>query len=241
MSDLEFGTRLRDIRRFYDLLDRLEAKLGGKRTLATADGRMSWPTRGVYCFFEPGEMRTTSGTGLRVVRIGTHALKAGARAKLWGRLRQHRGHVGGGHPGGGNHRASVFRRHVGTALIRRDHLSGPAAETWGVRSNALRAIADNEYPLERAVSQDIRGMPFLWVGVDDEPGPGSVRGYIERNAVALLSSCLSREAPIDPPSAAWLGHYAASEGVRLSGLWNSNHVRERRHLGFLDVLEKHIT
>lgn len=27
-------------------------------------------------------------------------------------------------PGGGNYRASIFRRHVGTALIRRDHLPG---------------------------------------------------------------------------------------------------------------------
>ena len=240
MFDPEFGTSLRDIRRFYDLLDRLEAKLGRKRTLATADGRMSWPTRGVYFFFEPGEVRSTSGTGLRVVRIGTHALKVGARTKLWGRLRHHRGRVGGAHPGGGNHRASVFRKHVGRALIRRDHLSGPAAETWGVRSNAPRAAREGEYPLERAVSQHIRSMPFLWIGVDDEPGPESMRGYIERNAIALLSSCLTREAPIDPPSAAWLGHHAASEGVRLSGLWNSNHVRERCQLGFLDVLEKHI-
>ena len=152
----------------------------------------------------------------------------------------HRGSVGGAHPGGGNHRGSVFRSHVGMALIRRDDLSGPAAETWGVGSGAPRAIRLNEYPVERAVSKHIRSMPFLWIGVDDEPGPGSVRGYIERNAIALLSSCLSREAPIDPPSAGWLGHYAASEGVRVSGLWNSNHVRERRQPGFLDVLEQHI-
>jgi hypothetical protein len=44
--------------------------------------------------------------------VGTHALTATSQVTLWGRLRQHRGHLAGPHPGGGNHRASVFRRHV---------------------------------------------------------------------------------------------------------------------------------
>lgn len=46
-----------DLDRFYELLRRLEAVVGGTRTLAACDGRMGWPTRGVYFFFEPGETR----------------------------------------------------------------------------------------------------------------------------------------------------------------------------------------
>lgn len=109
--------RLNDRRRFYDLLAALERKLGGKRLLANCDGRMDWPPRGVYFFFEPGENRTHSGESPRVVRVGTHALASGSRTTLWNRLSQHQGVR---KSGGGNHRGSIFRLHVGTALINRD-------------------------------------------------------------------------------------------------------------------------
>jgi len=235
-----FEVRLRDIRRFYELLDRLEANLGGKRSLSNADGRMDWPKRGVYFFFEPGERRTTTGSGLRVVRVGTHALKAGSKTTLWDRLRQHRGTLGGLYPGGGNHRSSVFRKHVGTALIARDGWSGPVSTHWGRDSSASKAVRQAEYPLEYAVSQHIRSMPFLWLAVEDVPGPESLRGYIERNAIALLSNYLSHDEPIDPPSASWLGRHAASKNVRLSGLWNSNHVAESFAPSFLDILQQYV-
>jgi hypothetical protein len=65
-------TRLEDLKRFYALLDELEGHLNGKRTLADCNGRMHWPSRGVYFFFEPGEARSDSGNGMRVVRVGTH-------------------------------------------------------------------------------------------------------------------------------------------------------------------------
>jgi hypothetical protein len=31
-------------------------------------------------------------------------------------------------------------------------------------------------------------MRFLWIDIDDEPGPASIRGFIERNSIALLSN-----------------------------------------------------
>ena len=128
---------------------------------------------------------------------------------MWKRLRQHCGSVGGTRPGGGNHRGSVFRLHVGTALIRRDDWSDDVAGRWGVGSSAPRAVRQQEHPLERAVNQHIRRMPFLWVGIDDEPGPDSPRGYIERNAIALLSNNNLPDTPTDSASAVWLGRWAA--------------------------------
>ena len=80
-----------DLIRFYGLIERLREKSGGPRTLGDCSGRMSWPRRGVYFFFENGEMRSETGTGPRVVRVGTHALKEKPNTKLWTRLRQHRG------------------------------------------------------------------------------------------------------------------------------------------------------
>ena len=236
MPQPTFETRLDHIRQFYNLLGELEARLGGKRTLADAHGRMEWPRRGVYFFFEPGELRTTSGYGHRVTRVGTHALKSGAKTTLWQRLSMHQGTRGGSNPGGGNHRGSVFRLHVGTALINRDTWTNDVAGKWAVGSSASRETRDREYPLERAVSDHIRAMPFFWLAVGDEPGPDSLRAFIERNAIALLSNHDAQGHSIDPPSPAWLGRHATRHTIRRAGLWNVNHVVERYDPAFLQVL-----
>src|SRR5262245_54126323 len=77
------------------LLDRLHEKFGVSRRLGDSSGRMTWPRRGVYFFFEEGERRLESGTGPRVVRVGTHALKPNSNTRRWDRLRQHRGGLPG--------------------------------------------------------------------------------------------------------------------------------------------------
>ena len=222
-------SRLNDLQRFYSLLLALEERLAGARRLANCNGRISWPKRGVYFFMEPSETRSHSGRGPRIVRVGTHALKAGSGTKLWNRLSQHRGVV---RTGGGNHRGSIFRLIVGTALRERDAI---VCDSWDDRrGTAPREVRERELPLERAVSQVIGNMPFLWLSVDDEPGPQSLRGFIERNAIALLSNY--GKPPIDPPSDSWLGSYYTREKVRTSGLWNSIHVDERYDPAFLDTL-----
>ncbi|MXZ92179.1 MAG: hypothetical protein F4W95_13410 [Chloroflexi bacterium] len=215
---------------FYELLDRLEDELCGARRLSECDGKMGWPRRGVYFFRESGENRSDSGDGPRVVRVGTHALKAGGKATLWNRLSQHRGTV---KSGGGNHGGSIFRSITGAALMQRD---GWDCSTWGHGSNAPKAVREAEHPLEQAVSAVIRDMPFLWLAMDDEPGPGSQRGYIERNAIALLSNYKGER--IDQPSGGWLGYHSEREKVRKSGLWNNNHVEGGYDPAFLDCLER---
>lgn len=211
-------SRLSQLRQFYRTLGILEERLGGMRRLSQCTGRVSWPQRGVYFFMEHGEDRTDTGQGLRVVRVGTHALKAGSKTKLWNRLATHRGSAS---TGGGNHRGSIFRLIVGTALIERD--DGLVCPSWDDRrSSAPREVRDRERHLEVAVSRVVGDMPFLWLPVEDAPGPDSLRGVIERNAIALLSNY--RKPTLDTPSDTWLGHHCNRERVRLSGLWNSEHV-----------------
>jgi hypothetical protein len=143
------------------------------------------------------------------------------------RLSQHRGQT---RSGGGNHRGSIFRLLVGTALMERDREVCP---TWDDRRPAATvAIRQSELALEQAVSKTIRTMQFLWLAIDDEPGPESARGYIERNAIALLSNFDKQ--PLDQPSSSWLGLNCRRDRVRGSGLWNSNHVDEGYDPGFLD-------
>lgn len=208
------------------------AGVNALRTLSACTGRMPWPPRGVYFFMEDGEIRSDSGIVPRIVRVGTHALKVNSGTTLWTRLSQHRGRSSGG---GGNHRRSIFRLIVGTALLNRDSIAHP---TWGQGSNAPKSIRTEEVPLERQVSSVLGAMRFLCLSVPDAAGPDSLRGYMERNAIALLSNFGRQQ--LDPPSAGWLGHHCDRERVRRSGLWNSNHVDERHDRSFLRTLEQTI-
>jgi len=78
-------------------------------------------------------------------------------------------------------------------------------------------------------------MPFLWLGIEDPSGPKSRRGYIERNAIALLSNY--NKPDLDAPSESWLGKACPRERVTGSGLWNQNHVDEPCDPGFLGAFE----
>lgn len=223
-------TRAAMLDEFYGLLGRLSDALGGPRRLLDCTKSTGWPSRGVYWFFEPGETRD-DGERPRVVRVGTHGLRP-SKSTLWGRLSQHRGSVGGSMPGGGNHRGSVFRLHVGEALMARGDVE--RVESWGRGSTADRETRDAEYFVEQAVSAYIGAMPFLWLDVDDPPSATSERGVIEAGSIALLSN--ADRAPIDLSTHGWLGRHAQRAAIRESGLWNVNHVREQSSGAFLTTL-----
>ena len=163
--------------------------------------------------------------------MGTHALKATSQATLWGRLRQHRGHLGGTQPGGGNHRASVFRRHVGAALIRRQDLSGELLGYWLDRHGPRPGWEAQETQVELDVSDQIGAMPFLWLSVPD----AADRSYVEANCIALASRLAEGR---NPPSPAWLGRHADRPEIRDSGLWNVEHVRRHCDPAFPDLFEQ---
>ncbi len=216
--------------RFYEILNQLGQGIG-KHQLKDCHGKMAWPGRGVYFFFEKGEFRPDGYTP-RVVRVGTHAVSSGSKTTLWRRLRTHRGH----RSGTGNHRGSVFRLLIGEALLARDDALTPKLESWGQGKSASRGIRQKEAHIERAVSAYIGSMPFLWIDADDGPGVNSIRKVIESNAIALLSGCDKAVESSDPPSPTWLGRYSARELVRRSGLWNRQHSEGDYDPTFLELL-----
>lgn len=214
------------LNQFYLSLERLSAGLGGGRTLTDIRRSQGWPDRGVYFFFERGETRPSMPHQPRVVRVGTHGLHVGARSTLYGRLRQHRRL----NNGGGNHRGSVFRKHAGTALLAR-YGTSRCCPSWGVGNHVDPITRGAEQWIECEVSWYLGSMSLLWIDIDDEPGPQSDRGFIERNAVGLLAS---REAA----SANWLGRNAAHPIIQTSNLWNVNHVQHVVEDGFLERLSR---
>lgn len=219
------STRATDLLRFYRLLSDLEVLNGGMRRMAQSDPAGPWPRRGVVWFFERTEPRADTGEGLRVVRVATHALKPDLQSTLWDRL---------SHDASGPHRGSVFRTILGTAL--RDLMGNTEPQSWGRGSNPPAESAKQEAALEAAVSLYAAQMPFLFLAVEDPPGPHSLRGFIEKNSIALLSNYARQ--PVDPPSAAWLGRRCAKEKVAQSGLWNIQHVDEAYDPSFLEAMKR---
>ncbi|EPR37362.1 hypothetical protein dsx2_0708 [Desulfovibrio sp. X2] len=219
-----------DLDRFYAAVADLEKGLGGRRTFGECSGRMDWPDRGVYLIFEPGEFRS-DGVTPRVVRVGTHAVSVAAKSTLWSRLRAHRGTL----QGSGNHRASIFRLHVGRALAQRD--PSLMVETWGVGQSAPKAVRKGEERLERAVSEYIARMCVLWLNIDDAPGRGSDRAYLERQIIGLLSAD-GRLA--DPSSENWLGRGSFNTRISDSGLWNLDYVLFDHESEMLDRFEAYV-
>lgn len=225
--------RLAHLDRFYELLARVAAlNPGSSRRLSQQTTATVRQERGIYFFFEDGEMRMTAPFQHRVVRIGTHAVSEGSKATLWNRLRTHRG----GGDGLGNHRGSIFRLHVGESLIRLGEL-GPIFPTWGKGQSASAEVRSTEEEIELAVSEHIGNMQVAWLEVPDPSSADSDRGYLERNFIALLAGPTG---PLDLPSGNWLGRWSTREAVRSSGLWNVNHVYETFDPTSLDVFEQHI-
>lgn len=175
------GDKRDDLVRFYAILDRLERHIGGARRLANCSGRLTWPHRGVYFFREGSENAVQHG--LRSKDL------PGRNARPQGRFRYSAldAPVAAQGPAGDGRRQSP-RLHLPSDCGRRT--CGPQGRrfpTCGSGNTAGGEIRKGEFPLEQEVSRFIGTMPFLWLALEDDAGPASPRGYVERNAIALLS------------------------------------------------------
>jgi hypothetical protein len=200
--------------------------------------RTDWGTKGVYFIFEPGERRS-SGDAERIVRVGTHLSdKTSIERRI---VLDHATDWG----------LSVFRRHVGTALIRegafdseipraeRDHWATgwfAVADGWAVHANPAR-LDPALHPLHPIVTRVIANMTIVWVEIPSNKD----RRDFESQCISLLSNYLRSETPIDPASPTWLGRHALKDEVRRSGLWNVQHVKKPHRPGFLESYEKYFT
>jgi hypothetical protein len=217
--------------RFSRLLHRLWLAQSGGRRIRETSGRQAWPARGLYFILEP-DHSLGAGRMPRIVRVGTHAVSAGSKTSLWDRLSTHRGTT----VGGGSHRSSIFRLHVGRAIMANDP-AHPWPKTWSQGQSAPKLTTATEVILENRVSEIIGELSVIWLDVDDDAGPLSERAYLERNAIGLLS----RMGVLTPATrSSWIGQLSPDWRIATSGLWNLNHLFQKPDDDFLDRLERAI-
>lgn len=229
---------------FKQSLEALCEQTNGPFRLAECDASWEWPKRGVYVFFD-SETDIAAMTPGRwyVTRIGTVGDCVGSSQTLWNRLRAHRGNTQGKYEGGGNHRGSVFRRHIGEALIQKEALEEEYPH-WGMPHSQLPSevetttLREQEHPLEQRVSERIRQMPFLVVNIPGEPGPGCERVNIERNLISLVAQHRLRN-PVLKQGETLRTHSPTPE-IAQSDLWNVDHVNELYSQSVVDRFRQYI-
>ncbi|MDP2858740.1 MAG: hypothetical protein Q8P50_12280, partial [Bacillota bacterium] len=162
------------------------------------------PSSGIYFFYEKGETIRLGGLAVdRIVRVGINRSNGRFRSRI-------RGHYGRVSRLGGNKNGSVFRKHLGGALLRRADPADPRLTGW------LQQDGPTYAEVEREVSLVLRhNLTFACVRVED----ADERKNLESALIALLA-----QEPLGQPSPAWLGAYAASEDIRNLGLWNTQHI-----------------
>ncbi len=139
----------------------------------------------------------------RIVRIGTHRVDG----RFSKRIRQHYGNRNSLR---GNKNGSIFRKHLGAALVRKKNPRDPRLKDW------LSQGGPSFTEIEEFVSETLRSMfTFVFIPVEQSER----RLILERGLIALLAKY-----PLGGSSKQWLGYHAASKEIRNSGLWNTQHI-----------------
>lgn len=218
-----------DAIKFYNCIFRLAKNTGGIRIFNECNGKMYWPRRGVYFIVDFNEKSLISNGFPRIVRVGTHAVSIGSKSTLWNRLKTHKG-TG---DGGGNHRGSIFRLHVGNAIIKKE---GIICDTWGIGQNTTKDNREKEREMEQRVSAYIGQLGVIVLDVDDLPSAASARAFIEKNSISLLSSINSS---FNFATMNWLGNYSPRSEIVNSCLWNINYINSDYDAKFIKTFEKY--
>jgi len=115
---------------------------------------------------------------------------------------------------------------------------------WGVPHRSLpdrvdtQTLRENEYALEKEVSDYIRSLPLLWVNVPGEPRPDCDRAQLEKNLIGLVAH--GRKTVPGLIRDEWLGRQANNASITRTGLWNLEHTAGLYDQSVIDEFQSYI-
>lgn len=179
------------------------------------------PDNGIYFFYEKGEVWGHGGRRPGIVRVGTH--KDG---NFQSRVAEHflfnERKMDFDAKSSPPHDRSIFRKHIGRALLNRDGDS--YLEIWNkdfmtkedIRKFGHKRDIRKEKKIERAVTEIIRStLSFRFIKVSGQ----GIRIDLEKRLIGTLAQCSVCQA-----SPRWLGLHSPKKQVRESGLWLVQHL-----------------
>lgn len=163
------------------------------------------PKDGIYLIFESGE---EAHNGERVVRIGSHTGKGNLAIRLREHVRL-------------NKDRSIFRKHIGRALLKRDN--DPYLAVWNLDFTSKKAREEHGHRLDRAKQAVVEDAVSRYILsnlsiVLISAGDSAAACRLEELCIGTVSSC-----SICSPSKSWLGKYADPR-IAQSGLWQIMHL-----------------
>ncbi len=175
----------------YDLIHLLPRR--DNRTL-----KSELPANGIYIFFEQGEtIQYRDIVTERAVRVGINTSDVGFPDRIYKHY-------------GNNRKQSIFRKHIGKALLTKENPKHPLLRDWGLKTGPPLP------EIEQMVSDLLyQTFTFCCFAVDE----AEERQKFETSLIALFA-----QHPLGKPSAGWLGRYAVNERIRRSGLWNCDDI-----------------
>jgi len=163
------------------------------------------PKNGIYIVFEKGEKAHNTD---RIVRIGTHT----GQNNLPVRLKEHFYNE--------NKNRSIFRKNIGRAFIQNDKYLEIWNKDFIPKKNreqyANKINPKKQADIEQQVSDYIRkNISFVILPVENEKQRLALEAKII-GTVSLCKECF--------PSKKWLGLSSSKKNIRLSGLWQKQHL-----------------
>jgi len=170
----------------------------------------SIPENGIYFLFEEGEFAHGGG---RIVRIGTHT----GRGNLPKRIFEHLYTP--------NKDRSIFRKHIGRCLLRRD--DNPFMKFWEIdltkkadRERFAHQIDVSEQNLVEMAVTDYMSTAFSFSIIHVE----EKRDRLDLEGRLISTICQCDECHASPK---WLGKWHANTHISMSGLWNIQGQKEK--------------
>ncbi|MBM4146405.1 MAG: hypothetical protein FJ240_09070 [Nitrospira sp.] len=167
----------------------------------------SIPSDGIYVLFEKGE----KGHGTdRVVRIGTHTGKHLLKSRLYEHFLVN------------NKDRSIFRKHVGRALLKRNNDPFFEQWEWDLTPSANRKKYASKLNLKKQAQTEELVTTYIQDNLYFVVLPVSRkqrRLEIEAKLIGEVSLCKDCG-----PSSSWLGKYSPAQKIKKSGLWQIQKV-----------------
>jgi len=194
-------------------------------TVAYPFARERLPENGIYFFYEKGEVWGHGENQPRIVRIGTHR-EGNFRSRISEHFLLNDAKMNFGATRPPPHDRSIFRKHIGRALLNRSH--SPYLGVWNIdfmkRENLRQYAHLRDIEKERRIEAEITRLlreefSFRFVVLEGQAARmGS--GGLEARLIGTVARCDTCQ-----PSPDWLGQYSPEEKIRQSGLWLVHHLR----------------
>ncbi|MHA1797689.1 MAG: hypothetical protein ACTSVY_04500 [Candidatus Helarchaeota archaeon] len=184
----------------------------------------SLPFKGIYFFYEKGEIWGHCGEKPRIVRVGTHKGN-NFRNRIAEHFLLNEKKLNFDKNKEKPSDRSIFRKNIGRALLNKNE--DPYLKIWNrdfvPRQDRIKFGNSRNIEKEKSIEKQITDILedkffFRFIIIENEDERIGSKGF-ESKLIGTVSRCTKCK-----PSRNWLGNYSPKKKIRASGLWLEHHL-----------------